>query len=258
MGCTLCVPYAKPLWFSYYGAIANAEAAAAIDSSARDLNLNAREHTCAPARSVEAEELCVPVALARDAFTVGSADGGAVRVAVRFAAECSGALTMQCGQWAERREFDAGRMREEWFALPRGGAALARFDFGAVGGVTCRMYAIDVDAAGECVHVRSDRIVRSGTVYSVAPVYADSTGGGLCIICCDAPARIVNFPCRHCCMCAECAARCAEVSARCPVCRAVVSETIELVGDAHTAPESALQSANTEDTSSVSDAATRK
>ena len=52
--------------------------------------------------------------------------------------------------------------------------------------------------------------------------------GTECVICLSEPKTTTVFPCRHLCMCRDCAKMLATQSNRCPVCRSVIEGMLEI------------------------------
>ncbi|XVF06142.1 hypothetical protein REPUB_Repub06bG0022000 [Reevesia pubescens] len=58
--------------------------------------------------------------------------------------------------------------------------------------------------------------------------FDDSESGKACVICITEPKDTAVLPCRHLCMCSECAKQLRLQSKRCPVCRQSIQELIEI------------------------------
>lgn len=227
----MCLPLQQPIWFSYYGPIRQTEAADAINAAIADHLQEIGASTTIPIRRVVASHLTVPVALNNPGFTHTDDD----KIIVSFATTIGGRVTLQSNNISESHDYDVGLKLTQEFKRPEGEEWILKFDFESVNGVTCRMYTLSAHN-NSLPNVTDDKMVIDGVVSTISRVFRqqgndgdDGFSDGLCLICCTETATVVAFPCRHCCMCRECAERFANMSTHCPVCRAIVSELIECV-----------------------------
>lgn len=231
MGCSACIPFSKPLWYSYFGPIYNSDAIAAINSSSNELHLQDQQHSRQiPMHKVKVQEMQVPVALYPNASEIFEENSKSY-VIIKYAATCEGTLTMQCESKFEKQNFSASKEQEHKFELPNESEIILKFDFENWNDITCRIYSMEVDMAAKEFRIKDDKIIKNGVVLTISKVYRqlsdEENESGMCIICCEQKACVVNFPCRHCCMCHECAEKFSDISVRCPICRTVANELIE-------------------------------
>ena len=76
-----------------------------------------------------------------------------------------------------------------------------------------------------CVQVVKQSFTVFGRSYDLQEIYGASKGAGEdddddnCVICLTEPKLAVCLPCRHMCLCEECAASLMTGTAKCPICR---------------------------------------
>lgn len=232
MGCNLCHPLQEPVWFSYYGPIREVEAADAINAAIAD-HLQDVAPTSIPIRKVVASHLSVPVSLNNPAFT----EVTDTTVTVSFSTTTNGKIIMETEHSSEGFDYDVGLKLTQTFKRPTDDKWTLKFDFDSINRVSCRIYTLQAHNNQDPIIV-DDKIVIDGVISTISRVFRqqgidgdDGFSDGLCLICCSQTATVVAFPCRHCCMCRECAERFATLSNHCPVCRAPVTELIECTVD---------------------------
>ena len=131
--------------------------------------------------------------------------------------------------------FEKNMKCEQIFPRPSGNKWILRFDFPDStenGSVSARHYILSIRSDSSIV-VSEDRLVIDGVTSIVSPIFTqkDDSGeiftDGNCILCCQEPATVIAFPCRHCCMCRQCSEAYSTTSSHCPLCRAIIYELIE-------------------------------
>lgn len=227
MGCAHCLPLQDPVWFSYYGPIRQPGAADALNAAIADhlLEIGATRNEI---KKVTPSHLKVPVALDNPAFE--KTDDNQLKV--HFSTTMPGRITLSSENTSKMKEFNSSLQQEAVFPMPEDNEITLKFDFDVNSGVNCRIFSLKYHEIG-IPTVENDKIIIDGVISTVSRVFKPTDDGdngfsdGLCLICCSAPASVVTFPCRHCCMCRECAERFVGISVHCPVCRATVKELID-------------------------------
>lgn len=232
MGCNLCHPLQQPVWYSYYGPIREIEAVDAINAAISD-HLQEVAPQNIPIRKVVASHLSVPVSLNNPVFS----EVTDTTVTVSFSTTTSGKIILQTEHSSESFDFGVGLQLTQVFKRPTDDKWTLKFDFESINRISCRIYTLQVHNNQDPI-VEDDKIVIDGVISTISRVFRqqgidgdDGFSDGLCLICCSQTATVVAFPCRHCCMCRECAERFASISNHCPVCRAPVTELIECATD---------------------------
>mmetsp|Transcript_12170 Transcript_12170/g.16812 ORF Transcript_12170/g.16812 Transcript_12170/m.16812 type:complete len:377 (+) Transcript_12170:23-1153(+) len=88
-------------------------------------------------------------------------------------------------------------------------------------------------ADGSCaIKPVKQKILHNGKVYIVNQVFGieneDTETGKECVICMAEPRNTVLLPCRHLCLCAECAQALRQQTHKCPICRSTVKHMLEV------------------------------
>jgi hypothetical protein len=218
------------MWFSYYGPIHHAEASEALDAAITSHLQEIGSSSTIPIRKEVAEQVVVPIGLNTPPFTE---ENGAV--VVHFAASAPGHLTFESDGLTESHDFPEGLDLTYCFRPSDPASMALRFEFDVDGGVSGRIFVLVMNGKTLPMIV-DDRVVVNGVESSVSRVFLGQETGpngdgdfsdGLCLICCNEPATVIAYPCRHCCMCRECSEKFATLSNHCPVCRATVLELID-------------------------------
>ncbi|EAX98037.1 hypothetical protein TVAG_275470 [Trichomonas vaginalis G3] len=229
MGCASCLPLQQPLWYEYYGPIRRVEAANAINAAIAD-NLNFdNAMTRVPIRKVTAPHIKVPGALNKP-IVANLTD---TTVTISFSTKAAGTMTLSANESSEALEFANALNQTLTFNRPTDEQWTIKFDFEDGEEVSCRIIKLNAKTPSSPI-VADDKIVINGKISTINKVFREedegSDGGfndGMCLICCSAESTVIAFPCRHCCMCSECAERFATMTIHCPVCRAIVTELID-------------------------------
>lgn len=264
MGGILSLPFLQePLWFSYYGPIRHSEASEALDAAIASHLQEIGASSSIPIRKEIPDQIVVPVALKSNPFSFPDPN----KVTINFATSESGNATLQSeyddtdksisqtqsdnakslnhdlkknSQSTENNQkfnmFSFGVSLDNFltFTRPKKSDWTLTFNFPKStgnGNVSSRTYYLNVSSDNK-VFIKDDMIIIDGISSSISPIYSqdesgDGFSGGNCLICCEVPASVVAFPCRHCCMCRKCSEKFASVSTHCPVCRALVHELID-------------------------------
>ena len=232
MGCFPCFPFREPIWFEYYGPIRQAETANAINALIADHINRANGRARIPMRKVTPPHLKIGAALNKNPVSAITDDS----ITISFSATTDGTITLQTETVTETYEFQPGIDLEQKFTRPTETQWLIKFDFHMENGVSCRMITLNAHIANDPI-ITDEKIVVNGIIQTISKVYRQENdenessdngfNDGLCLICCTEVSTVIAFPCRHCCMCRECAERFSTVSCHCPVCRAIVTELID-------------------------------
>lgn len=229
MGCGACLPLQQPLWFEYYGPIRHVDAANAINAAIAD-NLNFdNAMTRIPIRKVTAPHIKVPGVLNKPMFT----DYTDTSVTISFSTKASGTLTLGENENSQTLQFSNALNQTLTFHRPSEEIWIIKFDFEESEEVSCRIVKVNTKTISSPV-ILDDKIVINGKISTINKVFREEDEGndtgfndGMCLICCSMESTVIAFPCRHCCMCSECAERFSTMTTHCPVCRAVVTELID-------------------------------
>lgn len=232
MGCNLCTPLYEPVWCEYYGPIRQVEAENAINAAIADHLHEIGETPAINIRRVVTPHVKVHASLKNP--IVSECEDGKIKIS--FDTTCDGRVTLQAGDFSETHDFPSQLDQSQIFNKPEGTEWIIKFDFNVTDGVSCRMITLNAHTPSDPT-VIDDKIVSDGVILTILKVYRQEEGTaadegfneGLCLICCTNPSNVVAFPCRHCCMCRECAERFTTMTIHCPVCRTVVTELIECV-----------------------------
>lgn len=98
-------------------------------------------------------------------------------------------------------------------------------------GAPAAVNALDVDAL-QAVEVDLEaalRRVRAAKEKKLAEALGEEKDKRLCIVCQDRPKCVLVMPCRHLCMCSQCALRLMDQrKVTCPICRGAVAECMNV------------------------------
>lgn len=81
------------------------------------------------------------------------------------------------------------------------------------------------------VKVLKQKIQVLGAAYELQAIYGmgeDGTGDDACVVCLSAPKNTTVLPCRHMCLCRDCAEELRLQTNKCPICRAPVSSLLKI------------------------------
>ena len=238
MGCAQCLPLQEPVWFSYYGPIRQPGAADAINAAIQDHLLEIGATPNIEIKKVTPSHIKVPISLENPSFEHTDSD----KLRVFFSTSLPGRLSLSTPNSSETFNFLAALKQEQEFTNPNSEEMTLKFDFEVTSGVSCRIFTLKSHDNGLPI-VEDDKIVIDGVISTISRVFKPSQedgdngfSDGLCLICCSNNATVVTFPCRHCCMCRDCAERFVGISVHCPVCRANVKELIDCTPDENETP----------------------
>ena len=230
------MPLQEPIWFEYYGPIRQAEAASAVNATIEHHLRDTSNTPRIPIRRVTAPHLKVPAALNK----IPIVNVTETTLTISFSASSSGTITLQTDSSSQSKSYESGLDQEQIFQKPTEEKWIIKFDFNGENGVTCRIVTLNAHTPSDPI-ITDEKIVVDGTIKTINKVYRQEEGGddsgfndGKCLICCSEDSTVVAFPCRHCCMCHECAERFSTMTTHCPVCRATVTELIDCIPEEET------------------------
>lgn len=90
------------------------------------------------------------------------------------------------------------------------------------------IYGIEKAVGNRVNHNNSSSSDTSSNDYGTMLAEKENDEGTECVICLSEPKTTTVFPCRHLCMCRDCAKLLASQSNRCPVCRAIIEGMLEI------------------------------
>ena len=239
MGSLFSVPlFQEPLWFSYYGPIHHSEASEALEAAIATHLQEIGAKSSIPIRNEIVTELIVPVALTKTPFSFPDSQ----TIKVSFATTSPGFVSLNAFQHETNNsntiddsfKFETSLKCEQIFPRPPGNEWILRFDFPSSTekkSVSARIYILSIHSNSSII-ISEDRLIIDGIMSTISPIFTqtDDSGDGFadgnCLLCCHAPATVITFPCRHCCMCRQCSETYSMKLSRCPLCRALIHELI--------------------------------
>lgn len=230
MGASLGIHLREPQFFTYYGNEQQREASEALDDAIASHLQEIGAGTTIPIRNEVPKELDVPVGLMNPPFsTVNEKE-----FEINFSTNLEGKLKITYeGYESDEKKIANQKDQKILFERPKTEKFCLNFTFDVESGVSARFYTFVIHGNGEPVVVE-DSLIVDGKKVIVEKIFGqdgDLTNedeGNTCLICYSEKATVVALPCRHCCMCRACSERFANMSINCPLCRAHITELVEL------------------------------
>ena len=219
--------------FTYYGNPQHTEASEALDAAIASHLREIGAGTAIPIRNETPKEVFVPIGLKSPAFTLIEDN----ELEVSFATTLPGKMIVLSADQQEQFQefsFEASTDHKIAFKRPQEDKMTLSFNFDPSNDISARIYTFMLHGNSEPIIVE-DRLVINGKVNTISKIYGQEGAiinqekdDSLCLICYSEKANVVALPCRHCCMCRQCAERFANLSMNCPICRTHVNELVEL------------------------------